>query len=153
MSNYILSCCSTADLSTEHFKRRDINYVCFHYFLDDVPYLDDLGQSIDLAEFYQKMADGAMTKTSQVNVEEFVEYFRPFLEQGKDIFHVTLSSGITGTFNSANIAKDMLLDEFPERKIYIVDSLAASAGYGLLMDAIADRRDEGYSIDELNAWV
>lgn len=153
MSNYILSCCSTADLSTEHFKRRDINYVCFHFFLDDVPYLDDLGQSIDLAEFYQKMEDGAMTKTSQVNVEEFVEYFRPFLEQGKDIFHVTLSSGITGTFNSANIAKDMLLDEFPERKIYIVDSLAASAGYGLLMDAIADRRDEGYSIDELNAWV
>ncbi|MCR5700609.1 MAG: DegV family protein [Lachnospiraceae bacterium] len=153
MANYIISCCSTADLSREHFDRRDIHYVCFHFSLDDISYPDDLGQSINFDEFYQKMAEGAMTKTSQVNVDEFVEYFRPYLEQGLDIFHVTLSSGITGTFNSANIAKDMLKEEYPDRKIYIVDSLAASAGYGLLMDAVADRRDEGYSIDELNAWV
>ncbi|MBD8972797.1 MAG: DegV family protein [Clostridiales bacterium] len=153
MSNYILSCCSTADLSKEHFEKREIHYICFHFMLDDITYPDDLGQSIPFPEFYQKMADGAMTKTSQVNADEFVEYFRPFLQEGKDILHFTLSSGISGVYNSACIAKDMLSEEFPDRKIYIIDSLAASSGYGLLMDALADKRDEGLTIDELKDWA
>ncbi len=153
MSNYILSCCSTADLSKEHFEKRKIHYICFHFMLDDITYPDDLGQSIPFPEFYQKMADGAMTKTSQVNADEFVEYFRPFLLEGKDIIHFTLSSGISGVYNSACIAKDMLSEEFPDRKIYIIDSLAASSGYGLLMDALADKRDEGLTIDELKDWA
>ena len=153
MSDYILSCCSTADLSKEHFEMREIHYICFHFMLDDITYPDDLGQSIPLPEFYQKMADGAMTKTSQVNADEFVEYFRPFLQEGKDILHFTLSSGISGVYNSACIAKDMLSEEFPDRKIYIIDSLAASSGYGLLMDALADKRDEGLDIDALKDWA
>lgn len=153
MSDYILSCCSTADLSKEHFEKREIHYICFHFMLDDITYPDDLGQSIPLPEFYQKMADGAMTKTSQVNADEFVEYFRPFLQEGKDILHFTLSSGISGVYNSACIAKDMLSEEFPDRKIYIIDSLAASSGYGLLMDALADKRDEGLDIDALKDWA
>ncbi len=153
MNNYILSCCSTADLSKEHFEKREIHYICFHFMLDDITYPDDLGQSIPFPEFYQKMADGAMTKTSQVNADEFVEYFRPFLQEGKDIIHFTLSSGISGVYNSACIAKDMLSEEFPDRKIYIIDSLAASSGYGLLMDALADKRDEGLTIDELKDWA
>ena len=153
MSDYILSCCSTADLSKEHFEKREIHYICFHFMLDDITYPDDLGQSIPFPEFYQKMADGAMTKTSQVNADEFVEYFRPFLQEGKDILHFTLSSGISGVYNSACIAKDMLSEEFPDRKIYIIDSLAASSGYGLLMDALADKRDEGLDIDALKDWA
>lgn len=153
MNNYILSCCSTADLSKEHFEKREIHYICFHFMLDDITYPDDLGQSIPFPEFYQKMADGAMTKTSQVNADEFVEYFRPFLQEGKDILHFTLSSGISGVYNSACIAKDMLSEEFPDRKIYIIDSLAASSGYGLLMDALADKRDEGLDIDALKDWA
>ena len=153
MNDYILSCCSTADLSKEHFEQRDIHYICFHFMLDDITYPDDLGQSIPFPEFYQKMADGAMTKTSQVNADEFVEYFRPFLQEGKDIIHFTLSSGISGVYNSACIARDMLAEEFPDRKIYMIDSLAASAGYGLLMDELADKRDEGLDIDALKDWA
>lgn len=153
MSNYVISCCSTADLTQEHFDQRDIHYICFHFLLDNVSYPDDLGKSIPFEEFYQKMADGSETKTSQVNADEFIEYFRPFLEQGQDILHFTLSSGISGVYNSACIARDMLSDEFPERKIYVVDSLAASSGYGLLMDAIADKRDEGMDIDTLYQWT
>lgn len=153
MSDYILSCCSTADLSKEHFEQRDIHYICFHFMLDDITYPDDLGQSIPLPEFYQKMADGAMTKTSQVNADEFVDYFRPFLQEGKDILHFTLSSGISGVYNSACIARDMLLEEFPDRKIYMIDSLAASSGYGLLMDELATKRDEGLDIDALKDWA
>lgn len=153
MNNYIISCCSTADLSEEHFLQRGIHFICFHYMLDDITYTDDLGKSIPFDQFYKKMEDGAMTKTSQVNADEFTEYFRSFLEKGQDILHLTLSSGISGVYNSACIARDMLSEEFPERKIYIVDSLAASSGFGLLMDALADKRDEGMDIDTLYQWT
>lgn len=153
MSEYILSCCSTADLAKEHFERIDVKYICFHYALDGVYYADDLGQSIPFDEFYKRMTEGAETKTSQVNADEFVEYFRPFLLEGKDILHLSLSSGITGVINSAMIAKNILEDEFPDRKIYIVDSLGASSGYGLIMDTLAGMRDEGKSIDELYEWA
>ncbi|MGN0133505.1 MAG: DegV family protein [Anaerotignum sp.] len=153
MENFVLSCCSTADLSKEHFINRKIEYICFHYELDGKPYRDDLGETMSLEAFYQAMANGAETKTSQINAAEFEEYFEGFLQQGKDILHVTLSSGISGTLNSANLAKDMLQEKYPDRKIYIVDSLSASSGYGLLMDRLADLRDAGKSIDEVYEWA
>lgn len=153
MSDYIISCCSTADISEEHFHSRDIHYICFHYELDGVQYADDLGKTMSFDQFYSAMANGADTKTSQINVEEYSAYFEPFLQEGKDIIHLTLSSGITSTINSANIAADMLADKYPDRKIYIVDSLAASSGYGLLMDRMADLRDDGMDIDALREWA
>lgn len=153
MNDYVISCCSTADLSAEHFEKRNIKYVCFKYELDGVTHLDDLGKSIPFDKFYQAMVDGAETKTSQVNVDEYEAYFREFLEEGKDILHLCLSSGISGSINSAMVAKSNLEEEYPDRKIYIVDSLAASSGFGLLMDKLADLRDEGMSIDELKEWA
>ncbi len=149
MSDYVISCCSTADLTKEHFDKREISYICFHYYLDGVEYPDDLGQSIPFDVFYQKMRDGAMTKTSQINADEFEAYFRSFLDQGKDVLHVSLSSGISGVVNSAKIAKDVLSEEYPDRRILVVDSLAASSGYGLFMDKLADLRDEGKTLDEV----
>lgn len=153
MSDFVISCCSTADLSKEHFEKRDIKYICFHYELDGVQYPDDLGETIPFDKFYKAMTEGADTKTSQINEAEFTEYFEPFLKEGKDIIHFCLSSGITGVVNSANIAKNMLEEKYPDRKIYIVDSLAASSGFGLLMDKMADLRDEGKSIDEIYQWA
>jgi DegV family protein with EDD domain len=136
-------------MSKSYFLERDIHYCCFHFQLDGVSYLDDLGDSMDISEFYHKMEQGADTKTSQINADEFVTYFKTFLEAGKDILHLTLSSGISGVYNSAMIARDMLRDEYPEQRILIVDSLAASSGYGLLMDKLADLRDEGKSLEEV----
>jgi len=153
MNDYILSCCSTADLSREHFDKRDIHYICFHFYLDGKPYADDLGQSIAFDDFYKAMENGAETKTSQVNDDEFVAYFTPFLEQGKDILHVCLSSGISGVHNSAVIAQKQLQEKYPDRKIYIVDSLGASSGCGLFMDTLADLRDGGMEIDALREWA
>lgn len=153
MSDFVLSCCSTADMSKDYFINRDIHYICFHYYLDGKEYLDDLGESMDIMDFYKKMQEGADTKTAQINANEFIAYFEPFLKEGKDILHLTLSSGITGVYNSAVIAKDTLMDLYPERKIVIVDSLAASSGFGLLMDKLADLRDEGKSLDEVCAFA
>ena len=153
MSDYILSCCSTADLTHEHFESRDIHYICFHFFLDGKEYPDDLGQSVPFDQFYDAMSKGADTRTAQVSIGEYVDYFTPFLEQGKDIVHVSLSSGLSGTVNAARNAALIVKERFPERNVYVVDSLGASSGYGLLMDRAADKRDEGLSAEELAKWV
>lgn len=153
MSDYILSCCSTADLSHEHFESRDIHYICFHFFLDEKEYPDDLGQSVPFDQFYDAMSKGADTRTAQVSIGEYVDYFTPFLEQGKDIVHVSLSSGLSGTVNAARNAALIVKERFPERNVYVVYSLGASSGYGLLMDRAADKRDEGLSAEELAKWV
>jgi len=153
MENYILSCCSTADLTRAHFLARDIRYICFHYELDGKQHTDDLGETMPFSEFYQALRDGAEAKTSQVNVDEFERYFEPFLLAGQDIVHVCLSSGISGVLNSAMSAKADLEAKYPGRKIYVVDSLGASSGYGLLMDHLADLRDGGMGAAELAAWA
>ena len=153
MNKYILSCCSTADLTREYLESRDIKYVCFHYAIDGEEYFDDFGQSMPFDVFYDRMKNGALTKTSQINISEYVDYFSPFLNDGYDIVHVTLSSGISGTIGSAQNAASILQERYPERKIYIVDSLSASSGYGLLMDGAADKRDEGLSAPELAKWI
>ena len=153
MGNFVLCCDSTADLSKEHFERRDIHYVCFHFFLDGKEYFDDLGQSVPFDQFYQAMADGAETSTSQVNVDEYINFWKPMLEEGKDILHLCLSSGISGTINSAVNAARILEEDYPDRKIYVVDSLGASSGYGLIMETLADKRDEGMDLEELHTWV
>jgi DegV family protein with EDD domain len=152
MDDYVLSCCSTADLTKEHFDRRNISYICFHFRLNGVEYLDDLGQTISFDDFYKAMDEGALTSTSQVNISEYLDYFTQILERGKDILHVCLSSGLSGTYNSATSAALIARERFPDRKIFILDSLGASSGYGLLMDTLADKRDAGMPLDELFRW-
>ena len=107
MGKFVLTCCSTADASEEFYQERDIHYVCFHYFLDGKPYMDDMEKTMKLKDFYQAMIDGAETKTAQVNADEYCEFFETFLAEGQDIVHVTLSSGISGSYNSACIAKEI----------------------------------------------
>lgn len=153
MSNYVLSCCSTADLSREHFEQRDISYLCFHYFIDGEEYPDDLGRSIPFDQFYERIKNGADTRTSQINISEYVDYFSGFAQQGLDVVHVSLSSGISGSVNSARNAALIVKERYPERNIYVVDSLAASSGFGLLMDGAADMRDKGLSAEELAGWL
>ncbi len=154
MSKYILSCCSTSDLSKEHFEEKDIRYVCFHYLLNGRQYPDDLGQTMSFDKFYETLKNKDVeVKTSQVNSDEFIRYFTPFLESGNDILHLCLSSGISGVHNSALIAQNELQKKFPDRKIYIVDSLAGSSGGGLIMDKLAELKSGGMSIDEIHEWA
>ena len=137
----------------EFFIKRDIKYVCFHFTMDGVQYDDDLGHSMAFDKFYARIAAGAMPTTSQVNVEEFISFFEPILKAGKDVLHISFSSGLSGESNAAQIAVGELRTRYPERRILALDSLAASSGYGLLMDALADMRDAGASIDEVYAWA
>ena len=153
MSDFILSCSSTADLSQAEFDARKIPYICFHYMIDGVQMNDDLGKTMPLNVFYERMMNGAETSTSQVNADEYEAYWEKYLKEGKDVLHVTLSSGVSGSYNSAIIARDILKEKYPDRTIRVVDSLAASSGFGLLMDKLADLRDEGKSLAEVADWA
>lgn len=117
MAEYCISCCSTADLTKEYFDKRGIRYVCFHYELGGTDYLDDLGQTMPPAELYRRMLAGEEVKTSQVSIGEYADFFRKIFDEGKDILHLTLSSGISGSYNSACIAAEQVREEYPNRKI------------------------------------
>lgn len=104
-------------------------------------------------KFFERMLKGADAKTSCVSTGAYIQSWTPFLEQGKDIVHVCLSSAISGTYNAACTAQEELQQRFPARRIEVVDSLNASAGFGLLVDKLADLRDEGMDAKEVSAWA
>ena len=153
MSDFILSCESTADLSAEKLAAIDVKHICFHFMLDGCDYRDDLGQSMPFEDFYRAMANGADTKTAAVGTGDYIEYFGSFLEQGKDVLHCSLSSGISSSYEAACEAAAELAPKYPDRKLYVIDSLAASSGYGLLMQTLSDIRAQGKTIDEVRDWA
>ena len=117
---------------------------------DDTLYADD---SIDAPEFYGKMRDGAVAKTQAVNTEAFVSLFEPFLAEGKDILHLGFSSGLSNTYNSARIAAEKLSEKYPDRKIITIDTLQASAGFGLILYLTSKKQKEGATLEEAATYA
>ncbi|MDO4292229.1 MAG: DegV family protein [Eubacteriales bacterium] len=153
MSEYVITCCSTADMSRQFMEDNKIPFAMFHYQLDGKEFEDDLYTSITPEAFYKKISDGAQPVTSQINVEGYISLFEPILKQGRDVLHLTLSSGISGSINSANIARAQLLEDYPDRRIAVVDSLAASSGYGLLVTQALENQRAGMSLEENVSWL
>lgn len=137
----------------EFFEKNHVPYAMFHYRMDGVEYPDDLYTSITPKEFYKKISDGAEPVTSQVNVEQYCQMFEPILKEGKDVLHLTLSSGISGTVNSANVAKTQMEDAYPDRKVIVIDTLAASSGYGLVLTAALENQQKGMTLEENAKWL
>jgi len=150
---YVISCCTYPDFTAEKMKELDIKYICTPYILNGEIFYDDLGVKTNYDEFYKAMKEGATTSTFQLNQNDFADYFRELLKDGSDLIHLTLSSGLSGVSNSARLALETMREEFPNQKIYLIDSLAVSVGYGLLLHHMSDLRKEGISIDDLYAWV
>ena len=154
MHDYLLSCCSAADVTQEKLDAMDVRLICNDFSMDGVPYKDDLGKTMTYQEFYDRIRAGETGVTSQITPAQYIDYFSGLFEkEGKDILHVCLSSGLSGTFQSALTAAETLKERFPERKLLIVDSRGASSGYGLQMETLAKMRDEGKTIDELFDWA
>lgn len=152
MNDYIVSCCSTADLSDEYQKELGVPYTCFSFTANGKSYKDDYGKTYPLDKFYDDVMNGMMCTTSQIGVGEYKEYFESLLKQGKDVLHLTLSSGISGSVNSARLAAEDLKDKYPN-KVYVVDSLCASSGYGLLVTLVKQNKDNGMSIEDNYNWA
>ena len=154
MHDYILSCCSPVDLTQEKLDSMDVRLIYSDYTLDGVPFKDDLGKTMSSKSFYDRIRKGEVGTTTLINTADFVDYFTKLFEtENKDVLHVTLSSGLSGTFEAALAAVDLMKERFPERRLFIVDSRGASSGFGFLMQALADLRDEGKTIDELYDWA
>lgn len=148
MSKYVVTCCSTADLSKEYFDENNIPYAMFSYLLDGQSHKDDLYQSIGPKEFFDMIAKGAEPTTTQVSPADYMALWEPYLKEGIDVLHLTLSSGISGTYQSAIIAKESILESYPKSKIEVIDSLSASSGYGLLVKSAKDNLDSGMSFED-----
>ena len=99
------------------------------------------------------MRTGSMPTTSQVNPQSARALFEPYLKDGKDILHIAFSSGLSGTFNSCRIAAEELKEEYPKRRILVIDSLSASLGQGLLVYLAQNKKEKGSDIDEVAEWV
>ncbi len=153
MKNFELTCSSTADMSIPFFEEHQIPFACFSFIMDGKEYPDDYGKSMPIDEFYQRIAQGASPTTSQINVDSYCNLFDPILANGMDIVHITLSSGITSTYNSAMIAKEMMEEKYPERSINVIDSYGASSGYGLLVTLACEKRDAGFSTQDAVTWI
>lgn len=148
-----LSCESTVDLPCEYVAGRDISVIFYSYVVDGAEYDDDMGRDpAALPRFYGFLDAGKLPSTSQINAHRYEEYFRRLLEKG-DVLHIAFSSGLTPSVENARAAAEQLRGEFPDRRIVVVDSLCGSAGYGLLVDSAADRRDEGCTLDETARWA
>lgn len=150
---YILTCDSPVDLDAEHLDRLGVSYIRFHFSIDGEEFLDDLGQTVSFEEFYKRQTEGADIRTSQANRVDYTEFFEPFLKAGRDVLHISFSSGLSGSCDSAAFAAEALLERYPERKIFVVDSRGASGGYGLLVDTAAGKKAEGLEIEELRDWL
>lgn len=150
---YIISCSSTADLPKSYFIENNIPFVKFHYEVDGVSYLDDLGESMPIETFYQKLKEGSNTKTSQVNQVEYTEFFNRLLNKYDMVLHLELSSGISGSYNSARFAAEEINSILGKEKIIVIDSLAASSGLGLLLDTAITLRNENKTIYEVKDFI
>ena len=153
MKEYKITCCSTCDITAEHLASLGIAYAKYHYIIDGKDHRDDLFVSSTPEEFYGAIDNGAMPTTAQVTPEELIELWSPVLGEGYDVLHIEFSSGLSGGYASALAAQEQAKKLFPANKVVVVDSLAASAGYGLLVDKAAELKADGMGLEALATWL
>ena len=147
MLTYRITSDSTVDLTPERMEELGVPFVQLHYTLEGKEYPDTM--TVESANFlYDEMRAGKVAVTSQATVESFMTLWEPMLKDGQDIVYVGFSSALSGTVNSGWIAREQLLESYPERKIYIVDSLCASSGEGLLLEYAVRMQEDGLSAEE-----
>lgn len=151
MSSYVVTTDTSADLPEQYYQEHQMIVIPLSCILDGETYVRG-AKELSMAEFYAKMREGKMPTTSQANPEQAKKIFEPLIKEGKDILHIAFSSGLSGTCGSARIAAEELMEEYPKRKIIVVDSLCASLGQGLLVHKTLEKQKEGLSLEELAAW-
>ena len=154
MSDYVILTESSSDISLKIAADNDIQVMPMDFILEGKSYAHYAdSREMDVKAFYQKLRDGAVVTTAAENVEDYMTWVKPLLEQGKDVLLVVFSSGLSSTFSTANVALADLREQYPHRKILAVDSLCASAGEALLAYYAAQNRAKGMSIEENAQWL
>ena len=153
MADYMITSDTSCDFPLEYVQQHQLPVVSLFYSIDGVSGSNGCPSSEELKTFYDKMRQGAQTKTQQASIEDTEAVFREVLQQGKDLLHIAFSSGLSGTANAARLAADNLREEFPDRKIEVIDSLCASLGQGLLVDYALRMQQQGKTMEETAQWV
>lgn len=151
MREFVITVNSTVDLPKEWLEERHVPVMPLKYTIDGETYPDMDGLSAK--EFFQKLREGHMSVTSQINPDEAREMLEPIVKEGKDILHLAFSSGLSGTYNSMRIAAEELSEEYPDAKIVVIDTLCACMGEGLLLHKALQLKEQGKTLDEIAAWV
>lgn len=151
MGEYLITTDNMSDLPEEYLKEHQIKTCSLSYMLEGERYTSKNGMDSHL--FYEKMRNGSMPTTSQVNPEEAKQDLKEFLKEDKDIIHIAFSSGLSGTYNSMQIAARELEEEGCRHRITIIDSLSASLGEGLLVHKALEQQKKGLSYDEMVQWI
>ena len=151
MRDFVITVNSTVDLPREWLEERNVPVVPLKYTIDGETYTDMYGLSAK--EFFDKLREGHMSVTSQVNPGEAADMLEPFLKEGKDVLHLGFSSGLSGTLNSMKIAGEELSEKYPEAKVIVIDTLCACLGEGLLLYYALKQKEQGKTIDEVAQWV
>lgn len=142
---------STADLPEEYLLSKKISCINLSYILDGVTY----GQGMEMSSkaFFKMMREGKMPTTSQVNPAEAKLFFEKLIEKDKEILHLAFSSGLSGSYNNTALAAEEVMEEHPDCRIIVVDTLCASMGEGLLVYKAVQLREQGKSLDETVQWI
>ena len=148
--DYILLTDDANDLPPEYYKKHNVEVVELSYNIDGV---DFHGSDRPIKEFYDDIRAGKQPISSQVNQQAFYDKYKKYLDEGKDVIYLAFSSGLSGTCNSGQAAAKRIQEEYPDRKIYVVDGLCASLGHGLWVHKAVQKRDEGATIDELRDYA
>lgn len=151
MTDYVITTDNTTDLPDEYVEKHGLGMMSLTYMIDGETY--NKKHELPYKEFYTKMRAGSMPTTSQVNPEEAKAEFREFLKRSKNIIHIAFSSGLSGSYNSARIAAEELMEEDPTCRITVVDSLCASLGEGLFVHQALVRKEAGMDYEELVKWL
>lgn len=154
MNNYLIYTDASADIDPRIIERYDIRFVAMNYTVGEEERLCANLESPDfMKKFYDAQREGRETHTSQVTPHTYMETFAPLLKEGKSVLYLSLSSGLTKTFDSVCLAASELAEEYKEAKVVAVDTLCATGGMGLLLEAAAENRAAGLSIDENADWL
>lgn len=154
MKNFILSCESTVDMPYSYVTGRGLQVLFYSYTVNGETYLDDMGRDPNsLPNFYERLALGYIPTTSQINEFTYEEFFKKFLDEGKDILHLCFGTGMTQSYAQAVNAAEILRSNYPDRKIVVIDTTCSSSGYGMIVDDAADLYEEGKSLEEIAKYV
>ncbi|HOB42902.1 MAG TPA: DegV family protein [Bacillota bacterium] len=145
---------SSANLTDEMIDKYGIDIISLSYRIGEEECQSYVkGEKTDLKQFYEKLRQGEVAETSLINMRDCENAFESVLQEGKDLLYIGFSSALSGTYNAASIVADNMREIYPQRKIYAIDSLAASMGQGLLVYHAVEQRLAGRSIDEVKDWL
>lgn len=154
MSNYVILTDSSADLSAEMVAQADVAVLPLSFMIQDQTFQDyPDNRDIDPHTFYEKLRGVELVTTAAVNMGQFMEAMEPFLQEGKDVLVLAFSSGLSSTYAASELAVEELKEQYPDRKLYTVDTLSASLGQGMLVWLAAQQRKAGKSIEEVRDWA